>query len=324
MICVFDVVDGPAKGKRFWIRLNEKFEVGRISTANFSIPNDQQMSRHHLVLEGRLTGFQVRDVGSTNGTFVNDAQVRSIELCDGDRIRAGDSIFEVSILQSATPPQSDEFTDSDTKPPEKPRSRESDELPSLDSDGDSTSRVHSEILMERTYRNRVASLDFWESLGFVRSSQDFLLADPSDPQDAEAIGLTSILDHLDSQYAVQALVHVEPLRRFETQLLQKFGVTEDELQQDFVLVNDVVHSPEFRVFAEGLLSRNTLVLAGYHQQDPPSIADWPQTFTPNELDAQATRTSSFSRVLFNDTCAWLLFEQIGKERLQVIDLSQLT
>ncbi|MEM8734861.1 MAG: FHA domain-containing protein [Planctomycetota bacterium] len=326
MICVFDVVEGPAKGKRFWIRLNEKFEVGRISTADFSVPQDLQMSRHHLILEGRLTGFQVRDAGSTNGTFVNDAKIRSIELCDGDRIRAGDSIFDVSVLQTAAPPAETPLADSDTKPPNEEASSDADSeiLSSLDSDGDSTNRVHSEILMEQTYRSQTASLDVWESLGFQRSANEFLLVESSNQEDPSAIGVNGVLERLHSEYTVQALIQVGPLRRFETQLLLRLGVTENELQQACVLLNDVGDSPEFRVFADGLLSRDALVLAGYHQQDAALMKDWNHHFAPSELNGLTADEMTLSRDHFDADCAWVLFEQASTERLQVIDFSVMT
>jgi|GEM_PF-3137838 len=104
MICVLDVTDGPARGRRFWIRANEKLEIGRISTADFSVPTDKHMSRHHLILEGREDGFRIRDAGSVNHTFVNGSKVSSIELCNGDIVKAGETQFEVSIIQGADSP----------------------------------------------------------------------------------------------------------------------------------------------------------------------------------------------------------------------------
>ncbi len=98
MICVFDVIEGPARGKRFWLRPNQLMEIGRISTADFSVPADQHMSRYHFIVEATMNAFRVRDVGSSNGTFVNDAKVTALELCSGDRIRAGTTTLEVSLI----------------------------------------------------------------------------------------------------------------------------------------------------------------------------------------------------------------------------------
>ncbi|MEO8269317.1 MAG: FHA domain-containing protein [Aureliella sp.] len=104
MICVLDVTAGPARGKRFWLRSNQQIEIGRISSADFAIPADAHMSRRHLILEGTQSAFRVRDVGSVNGTFVNNAKVSTVELCSGDFIRAGETTFEVSILEDQENP----------------------------------------------------------------------------------------------------------------------------------------------------------------------------------------------------------------------------
>lgn len=99
MICVFDVIEGPATGKRFWLKPNERVEVGRLSRADVSVPSDQHMSRHHLVIEAFPSLVRVRDAGSTNGTYVNDSRVSSFDLCAGDRIRAGKTLIEVSFVE---------------------------------------------------------------------------------------------------------------------------------------------------------------------------------------------------------------------------------
>ena len=104
MICVFDVIEGPARGKRFWLRQDERVEIGRISTADFSVPADHHMSRHHMIVEATVESFRVRDVGSANGTFVNDAKVAALQLCSGDTIRAGSSKFKVSLIEDDASP----------------------------------------------------------------------------------------------------------------------------------------------------------------------------------------------------------------------------
>ena len=39
----------------------------------------------------------LRDLGSTNGTFVNERRVDRVRLNSGDRIAAGQSIFQVRV-----------------------------------------------------------------------------------------------------------------------------------------------------------------------------------------------------------------------------------
>lgn len=98
MICVLDIIEGPASGMKCWLRNDQKVTVGRVSNADLSIPNDPHLSRNHLVVEGISVGFRLRDAGSSNGTFVNDMPVSVVQLCPGDQIRAGGSLFQVELL----------------------------------------------------------------------------------------------------------------------------------------------------------------------------------------------------------------------------------
>ena len=44
------------------------------------------------------------DLASRNGTYVNGERVRSVELRDGDTIKAGNTTLKVSIAAPAAPP----------------------------------------------------------------------------------------------------------------------------------------------------------------------------------------------------------------------------
>lgn len=104
MICVLDVIQGPARGKRIWLKENQCIEIGRVSTADFSIPADTHLSRRHLLLDSTKNGFRIRDVGSSNGTFLNDVRILVQELKSGDTVRAGLSIFAVTLCQDGDNP----------------------------------------------------------------------------------------------------------------------------------------------------------------------------------------------------------------------------
>ena len=97
MICVLEVIDGPARGRRIWVRENQCVEIGRVSSADFAIPSDLHLSRRHLLLDSTQSGFRVRDMGSANGTFLNNHRVSVQEIQSGDRIRAGMTTFLVQI-----------------------------------------------------------------------------------------------------------------------------------------------------------------------------------------------------------------------------------
>lgn len=81
-------------------------EIGRVSTADFAVPADGHMSRRHLLLESTKGGFRVRDMGSANGTFLNEARITVENLSTGDTVRAGMTSFSVSIRDRGENPHS--------------------------------------------------------------------------------------------------------------------------------------------------------------------------------------------------------------------------
>ncbi|WP_305093241.1 DUF3662 and FHA domain-containing protein [Prescottella sp. R16] len=71
--------------------------VGRGQDAQFRLP-DTGVSRRHLDIRWDGQVAMLSDLGSTNGTSVNGAQVQDWQLADGDVIRAGHSEILVRIL----------------------------------------------------------------------------------------------------------------------------------------------------------------------------------------------------------------------------------
>ena len=65
--------------------------------------NDLDLSRKHAAIEivGGTKAF-IRDLASTNGTFVNGNKISYQELNEGDLIQIGQSVFEVQIQQVET------------------------------------------------------------------------------------------------------------------------------------------------------------------------------------------------------------------------------
>jgi diguanylate cyclase (GGDEF)-like protein len=86
------VIYGDELGKRIPIA-GGSIEAGRSSTCQ--IPIDQEsVSRRHARIWWTGTGFHVKDLGSTNGTYVNDLLVAEQELHDGDLVKVGRTILK--------------------------------------------------------------------------------------------------------------------------------------------------------------------------------------------------------------------------------------
>ena len=66
-----------------------RVSIGRESKNNIAIA-DLNISRTHAELRYDQRGFwTINDMGSTNGTYVNDREVRTYALSEGDRITLG-------------------------------------------------------------------------------------------------------------------------------------------------------------------------------------------------------------------------------------------
>lgn len=70
--------------------------IGRDEHARLRIPVPQ-VSRKHCEVVVKDPKVQVRDVGSSNGTYVNGRKVREADLTPGDLITVGPVVFVVKI-----------------------------------------------------------------------------------------------------------------------------------------------------------------------------------------------------------------------------------
>lgn len=78
---------GENKGSRFLIT-SAGASVGR-SPESAIFLDDVSVSRSHAVVEKSGENFQLRDCGSLNGTYVNNASINEIILHSGDEIQIG-------------------------------------------------------------------------------------------------------------------------------------------------------------------------------------------------------------------------------------------
>jgi pSer/pThr/pTyr-binding forkhead associated (FHA) protein len=76
-------------------RLAGTLNIGRGSSASIK-PNDTYISTEHARIYSRNGSWVVEDLGSTNGTYLNQRKVTvPTEITPGDRIRVGKTVIEV-------------------------------------------------------------------------------------------------------------------------------------------------------------------------------------------------------------------------------------
>lgn len=111
------VIDSAGTTQTFTLTEHDTFLLGRMSDCHLCLPTDNQVSRHHFLLEVCPPNAALRDLGSLNGTHLNGKkcggrekgetpeqgalrQYPSIELKNGDSITVGKSKIQVSIIDA--------------------------------------------------------------------------------------------------------------------------------------------------------------------------------------------------------------------------------
>ena len=97
MRVTLNVVAGPQTGRTFTFDQHDTFMIGRSEDSHFCLPHDRFFSRHHCIVEIAPPQAFLRDLGSTNGTFVNGLRVDTTYLKHGDRIQGGETVLEVQV-----------------------------------------------------------------------------------------------------------------------------------------------------------------------------------------------------------------------------------
>ncbi|MGE0871184.1 MAG: sigma 54-interacting transcriptional regulator [Kofleriaceae bacterium] len=90
------VVDGPDRGLRA-VSTEEELTIGTAQGSQLQL-TDPSVSRHHCTVRVSRRGLELRDLGSTNGTFLGDNEVVRGYLRSGSRVRLGNTQITVTIL----------------------------------------------------------------------------------------------------------------------------------------------------------------------------------------------------------------------------------
>src|SRR5262245_57404609 len=94
------VLEGRQQGKTIPLNVRQ-FLIGREQDCHLR-PNSDLVSRHHCVFTVDDFSVRLRDLGSTNGTFVNGERIQGqVMLKPGDHVVVGKLSFEIVVHEPA-------------------------------------------------------------------------------------------------------------------------------------------------------------------------------------------------------------------------------
>jgi hypothetical protein len=117
---ILTITAGQEAGKTFAFEAHDLLLFGRADDCQICLPGDQQVSRHHFLLEVNPPAARLRDLGSRNGTYVNGQKYGGrdrhetpeegarrhypqVDLGDGDEIRVGQTRLRVHVETGLSP-----------------------------------------------------------------------------------------------------------------------------------------------------------------------------------------------------------------------------
>jgi len=97
------VTKGPDEGARFFLSSSHPSPllIGQSATCDFRLA-DRSISRRHAAIDASSWPVRVRDLASTNGTFVNGVAIVEAHLLGGETLRLGDTTL-LAEPRSAAP-----------------------------------------------------------------------------------------------------------------------------------------------------------------------------------------------------------------------------
>jgi pSer/pThr/pTyr-binding forkhead associated (FHA) protein len=97
------VLAGSKEGLEIPLK-KDKFLIGRAKECALRA-GSEAISRRHCAIIHREKGWTVRDLGSRNGTYVNDEKItKEVPLNEGDQLRVGPLSFRVAAVPSKEAP----------------------------------------------------------------------------------------------------------------------------------------------------------------------------------------------------------------------------
>lgn len=97
------IVRGPYVGQQIQVGAGQTFRIGRTERSEHAFPNDTYLSGAHFEVSCDERECRIRDLGSSNGTFVNGAQIDLAAVQEGDQVSAGETVFLVQAEGEGQP-----------------------------------------------------------------------------------------------------------------------------------------------------------------------------------------------------------------------------
>lgn len=91
------ILTGPRAGSQYSLPDDRQIVIGRGTECTIRL-DDKDVSRRHASLQPFGTDYYIMDMGSTNGTLVNDSPVEKKMLNHGDRISIGQQVLQFILV----------------------------------------------------------------------------------------------------------------------------------------------------------------------------------------------------------------------------------
>ena len=92
--CRVEVTSGPSAGRSCKLEHGSVW-VGSALDNDLTIEGDKTVSRRHIEIQLRDDGILVKDLGSTNGTFFQNARIREIYVQPGAELKVGQTMVRL-------------------------------------------------------------------------------------------------------------------------------------------------------------------------------------------------------------------------------------
>ena len=100
-MAIIRIIKGEEKGRVINLPTTRPFSIGRDPESDLSLEGDE-VSRHHAEIIAQEKVYFIKDLNSSNGTFINNKRITKEMLKDKNIIRIGqvELVFELSVAMS--------------------------------------------------------------------------------------------------------------------------------------------------------------------------------------------------------------------------------